>query len=126
MASYTSGSTQYVTLTTAIPAGIYTEAGTLTVTPYNALGPGTPVSITALTGRPCRADTCSIMVPTQVTSGTGPLPQNPGVDFGIAYDHTVSLMTNSELQLIDGHFQVPYALDFANSLPAGEPRTTPR
>ena len=121
VASYTPGSTQYVTLTTAIPAGIYTEAGTLTVTPYNALGPGTPVSITALTGRPCRADTCSIMVPTQVTSGTGPLPQNPGVDFGIAYDHTVSLMTNSELQLIDGHFQVPYALDFANSLPAGSP-----
>ena len=121
VASYMPGSTQYVTLTTAIPAGIYTEAGTLTVTPYNALGPGTPVSITALTGRPCRADTCSITVPTQVTSGTGPLPQNPGVDFGIVYDHTVSLMTNSELQLVDGHFQVPYALDFANSLPAGSP-----
>lgn len=121
VASYTPGSTQYVTLSTTVPSGVYTEAGTLTLTPYNALGPGNPVSVTSLEGSPCRADTVSVILTTQVTSGSGPLPQAVNVDFGLPYDHTVSLMTNSELQLIDGQFQVPHAFNFATSLPSGSP-----
>ncbi|CAK0768345.1 hypothetical protein CVIRNUC_003554 [Coccomyxa viridis] len=121
IASYTPGSTQYVALTTTIPVGVYTEAGTVTLTPYNALGSGSPVSVTTLNGSPHRTDTVSVILTTQVTSGSGPLPQQVGVDFGLPYDHTVSLMTNSELQLIDGHFRVPLALDYAASLPNGSP-----
>ena len=66
---------------------------------------------------PLRIDTVSRVKTSQVTSGNGIFPIKALQDFGLPYDHSVSLLLNQELQLVGGQYRIPLAIDFSQSSP---------
>ena len=119
---YTPASTQTFALSTAFLPSTYSENCDFALTAYNALAATVSTSIAATF--PVRVDTTSVKVSNQVTSGSGDFPAVVGVDFGSSYDHSVSLASNSELQLIDGKYRVPAATNYSATLPPGSPDYT--
>lgn len=110
----------------AIPAvnSTYVDSGTLTVNTNTYLESVTAQAIgynskqvagaAATLNRPIRIDT--IGTETRVTSGTG---QFPASGYGQAYDSTLSLASNKDLQFLAGAFRYPPVVSYVNSLPTG-------
>lgn len=113
---YVPDSSQTILLNASILDNVYSEEVDIEVTAYNAVG-GTNVAIIHSS---CRVDTVSVIAGNQVTSGTGIFP----TAFGNPYDHTVSLLTVPELQLLCGRYRVPVVKDYRAALPPGSPDYT--
>ena len=111
---------QTLTMMSSILPEVYSEAPQVTCTLYNFIGQ--TASMSTLLG--ARVDTISKPIPTQVTSGLGQFPANPGSDFGLAYDHTASLMSNQELMQVGGLLRTPPQVNYSLTLPAGSPDYT--
>jgi hypothetical protein len=107
------------TITLNSASSIFDEALVVKVTPQSLYGTGTQVSgayISPSTGtsQAVRLDTKAIAADRSastpgttaqhVTSGTGTLPTS---GYGTAYNHTTSLLTNEELQLVNGRYETP-------------------
>ena len=76
------------------------------------------------TDKPVRLDSASQSIDYQVTSGQGEFPLLSDATFGQPYDHSVSLLSNEELQLYGGRFRLPVPRDFSQSAPTGSPDYT--
>lgn len=101
------------------------NTGNLTTTCYGYKSDGTSASSIAsnINGKTIRIDTAStassgggfISESDRYASGTGQFPAYTGATF----DSTQSLALNEELQLIDGTYQYPPAVNYSTHLPIG-------
>ena len=124
VSNYTAGSDQSFLLSTYFGNNVYTESASILVQCFNAAGNSTDISINSINGLGLRLDTRGRPSTAQVTSGTGPSPERVGIDWGMQYDHTQSLLINEELQFINGRYDIPFSHDFSQSAPAGSPDYT--
>ena len=115
------GCTLPVTLKTSFVPRHYTEKAIIHINLYNSIGFKQTISFDNFLSNDLRLDTASLPIANQVFSGYELYPNIVLVDFGTAYDHTASLMTRPELQLINGSFRVPISADYSKSLPSGSP-----
>lgn len=116
--SYVSYGTVSVCLSSQVSIGYDTDAS-IFLTAWNSHGASLTQRLQLPSGRPVYIDTLSTMPPNQVTSGSGPAPNQPGVDFGMPYDHSQSLNDNQELQLVGGFYGIPIAHDYSVKYPPG-------
>ena len=121
LSSLHSGSSVDVSLTAPFLDGCYSEKVNVCINLFNSLGTKSINTYDMFPDKTLRLDTKSVPRIQHVQSGRALYPDNQFVDFGSAYDHTVSLVEIPELQLIDGQFRWPVSVDFTQSLPAGSP-----
>jgi hypothetical protein len=115
---YTPGSPQFVGLTSTFNSSSYNESSTFSYTVYNAISNSVTYTASTYGGKSVRIDSVSTVRSNQCSSGTTQFPQVAGTDFGIAYNNTISLLTNMELQQLNGYFRVPASFNYANVFPA--------
>lgn len=115
--SFTTGSSQTVSFPFKIPSNTQVEAIWIRATAYNAINQSTTSTVTISQ----RIDTISFPSLCHVTSGQGAYPSVPGVDFGLPYDHSVSLISIPELQLLAGRYRVPEPVDYSAVGPNDNP-----
>ena len=112
---YVSGSSQTISFDFDLKLKQYCEDVSFEITAYNAIdqtASGTIISS-------LHYDCLSRPNPAQVTSGFGLYPDIRGLDFGNAYDDTISLLTTNELQLTSGKYGVPMQTDYSPLNPPG-------
>ena len=118
VSSYSKGSSQPVTLQTSFLNYTYSENVVIYLQTFNAVNGNTSFPVSLLGGQPIRVDTVSTVRSSQVQSGQGDYPLLAGTDFGSPYDNNTSLLSNSELQQLNGLFQKPQAINYSNVNPA--------
>lgn len=99
-----------------VNASSYSEAPSVAIKGYNSKGTAGTTKNLALGAR---IDTVS-SESTRKESGSG---QYPASGYGAAFDSTVSLKTTyaEELQVLNGSYQVPPAVDYSGNLPVAGP-----
>ena len=117
VSSYTPGSAHTITFCPTISQNAYAESLSIHCIGFNAIGNQSLFDETVR----FRFDAISLPAADQVTSGTGIYPQIPGVDFGLPYDHTVSLIDVPELQFVSGKYRFPFPVDYTGVSPGTNP-----
>jgi hypothetical protein len=117
------GATVSLSGNAVVAASAYTESWSGAATGYNSKGATAGGTLTPAT--PIRIDTVSTgsvyNETTRSKSGTGQFPSkgSGAAQFGDAYVSTDLLSANEELQLLNGNYQYPPAVNYTGKYPAG-------
>ena len=125
MQQYQPFTAQTLTMVSSFLADSYSESCLIDLECFNSMASATlypgllPGSVTSI-----RVDTLSVPSQYQVTSGSGSFPSVPGVDFGLPYDHSISIAATEELQLLGGLYQVPPSRNYTHCSPLSSDYST--
>lgn len=122
VSNYTRNSSQNLTLTSIFQNNVYIEQLIVNAIAINSIGNESIVNINNKDSKYIRIDTVSnTNIINHVKSGLGQYPNQIGTNFGQSYEHNESLISNQELQLLNGKFQKPINYDYSNVYPSGSP-----